>query len=136
MIKILRKWVRYNAIGLMGLGLQLILLFLLTRFVHLNYFVATLFAVQCALIHNFLWHQRYTWKENVVCSKKESVMRFVRFNSSSGTLAIISNLGFTALLVQIVHLPLVVCNLMAIGICNVANFLFANNFVFQPSNNA
>jgi Predicted membrane protein len=136
MIKILRKWVRYNAIGLMGLGLQLILLFLLTRFVHLNYFVATLFAVQCALIHNFLWHQRYTWKENVVRSKKESVMRFVRFNSSSGTLAIISNLGFTALLVQIVHLPLVVCNLMAIGICNVANFLFANNFVFQPSNNA
>jgi len=128
--------VRYNAIGLMGLGLQLILLYFLTQFVHLNYFVATLFAVQCALIHNFLWHQRWTWKENAVRSKKESVMRFVRFNSSSGTLAIISNLGFTALLFQVVHLPIVVCNLMAIGICNVANFLFANTFVFQQSNNA
>jgi putative flippase GtrA len=136
MIQIVKKWLRYNAIGLMGLGIQLLLLFLLTSFFHWNYFLATLFAVQCALIHNFLWHQRWTWKDRTVQSKRESVWRFIRFNSSSGTLAIISNLGFTALLVQLVHLPLVVCNLMAIGIFNIANFLFANNFVFHSSNNA
>jgi len=116
----------------MGVGVQLAFLSLLTKFFHLNYLIATLFAVQCAIIHNFFWHQRWTWKEYASRSRKEALRRFVKFNSGTGTLSILGNVGVTAALVQVIHLPLMICNLMAIGACNIANFLIARNFVFQP----
>ena len=133
LLPLVRKWMRFNAIGVMGVGVQLLVLVLLRRYFQLNPFVATFFAIQCALIHNFLWHQRWTWSGNRSAGKKAAFRRFLRFTSSSGTISTVGTLGFTALLVQAVNLPYVVCNLMAIGACNIANFLFSHTFVFQPA---
>ena len=130
-LQLIRKWLRFNAIGTMGVGVQLLLLFLLTRLFHIHYMVATLLAVQCAIIHNFFWHQRWTWKENATQSKMDALRRFVKFNTSSGTVSLVGNVGVTAALVQMVHLPLMICNILAIGACNIANFLFAHNLVFH-----
>jgi putative flippase GtrA len=129
----IKRWMRFNTIGMMGAGVQLLLIFLLRTFFHLNYLVATLIAVQCSLIHNFFWHQRWTWKNSVSTGRRESFQRFLRFNSSSGTISMIGNLGFTSMLVQAVHLPYLVCNVLAIGGCNILNFLLAHKFAFQPA---
>jgi putative flippase GtrA len=130
--ELLKKWMRFNAIGTMGVCVQVAFLFVLKTFLHLNYLLATLFAVQFALIHNFFWHLRWTWKETAGGTKWQAFRRFVKYNSSTGTLSILGNLGFTSLFVQMVHLPYLICNLMAIGACNIANFLLARNFVFKP----
>jgi putative flippase GtrA len=135
-LKLIRKWLRFNAIGTMGVGVQLLLLFLLTRLFHIHYMIATLLAVQCAIIHNFFWHQRWTWKENATQTKMDAVRRFVKFNTSSGTVSLVGNVGVTAALMQVVHLPLMICNILAIGACNIANFLFANNLVFHSIDRA
>ena len=129
--KLVRKWLRFNAIGTMGVGVQLLLLFLLTKLFHIHYMIATLFAVECAIIHNFFWHQQWTWKENATQTRMDALRRFLKFNTSSGTVSLVGNVGVTAALMQMVHLPLMLCNILAIGACNIANFLFANNFVFQ-----
>jgi putative flippase GtrA len=128
---LIRKWLRFNAIGTMGVGVQLILLLVLTKLFHIHYLVATMLAVECAIIHNFFWHQQWTWKENATQTKMDALRRFLKFNTSSGTVSIVGNVGVTAALMQVVHLPLMICNILAIGACNIANFLFANNFVFQ-----
>lgn len=133
LLPLVKKWIRFNTIGAMGLGVQLSLLFSLRAVFDLNPFVATFIALQCALIHNFLWHQRWTWSSTRGTGKKAAFRRFLRFTSSSGTISTIGTLGFTAILLQVVNLPYIVCNLMAIGACNIANFLFSNNFVFQPA---
>jgi putative flippase GtrA len=125
------KWMRYNAIGVMGVGVQLSVLVALRKFFDFNPFVATFFAIQCALIHNFLWHQRWTWRSNRSGGKKAAFRRFLRFTTSSGTISTVGTLGFTALLLHAMNLPYIVCNLMAIGACNIANFLFSHTFVFQ-----
>jgi dolichol-phosphate mannosyltransferase len=117
----------------MGAALQILLIFFLREFFQLNYLVATLIAVQCSLIHNFFWHQRWTWKNSVSTGRREAFQRFLRFNSTSGTISMMGNLGFTSILVQAVHLPYLVCNILAIGGCNILNFLLANNFAFQPA---
>ena len=127
----MRKWLRFNAIGTMGVGVQLFLLFLLTRLLHIHYVIATLLAVECAIIHNFFWHQQWTWKENATQTKMDALRRFLKFNTSSGTVSLVGNVGITAALMQVVHLPLMICNILAIGACNIANFLFAHTFVFQ-----
>jgi dolichol-phosphate mannosyltransferase len=133
MLNTIKKWLRFNTIGIMGTGLQLLLIFFLRTFFQLNYLLATLIAVQCSLIHNFFWHQRWTWKNSVTHGKRESFQRFLKFNSTTGTISMMGNLGFTSILVQAVHLPYLVCNILAIGGCNVLNFVLANNFAFQPT---
>src|SRR5687767_3249991 len=131
LLPIAKKWLRYNAIGVMGVGVQLSVLIALKTMFDLNPFVATFFAIQCALIHNFFWHQRWTWRGTATAGKGASFRRFLRFTSSSGTISTLGTIGFTALLLQAVNLPYIVCNVMAIGACNIANFLFSHNFVFQ-----
>ncbi len=87
LINNLKKWLRFNAIGMMGTGVQLaVILFLKTLF-QLNYLIATMIAVQCSLIHNFFWHQRWTWKNSISTGRKESFQRFLKFNSTSGTIS-------------------------------------------------
>ncbi|HSE40659.1 MAG TPA: GtrA family protein [Acidobacteriota bacterium] len=124
---------KFNAIGAMGVGVQLLSLVLITRLFHLNYLFATLIAVQFALVHNFFWHQRWTWKDSKAASRKESLKRFMKFNSSSGAISMLGNLGFTAFIAHAVHLPYLASNLAAIGATNIANFVLARNFVFQPA---
>ena len=132
-LPLLGKWLRFNTIGVMGVGVQLSVLLTLRSHLEINPFVASFFAIQCAVIHNFLWHQKWTWSNAKVSGRKAIFRRFLRFSSSSGTISTIGTLGFTAILVQAVNLPYVVCNLLAIAACNVANFLFSNTFVFQPA---
>jgi putative flippase GtrA len=133
MIITIKKWIRFNAIGVMGVGLQLLLLSFFRTFFHFGYLLSTAIAVQCALIHNFFWHQRWTWKSAVPSTRKESLRRFVKFNSSSGSISILGNLGFTSLIVQAIHLPYLISNLLAIATCNIANFLLARNFAFRTA---
>jgi putative flippase GtrA len=132
MLPLVRKWMRFNAIGVMGVGVQLSVLMVLRTYFNFNPFVATFFALQFALVHNFLWHQRWTWSGNRTIGRRAAFRRFVRYTSSSGTISTVGTLCFTALLFQALNLPYVVCNLMAIGACNIANFLFSHTFVFQP----
>jgi len=127
----IKKWIRFNAIGTMGVGVQLLFLFLLQTFFHLSYLLSTAIAVQCALIHNFFWHQKWTWKSAAGVTKKESFRRFVRFNSSSGPISILGNVGFTSMIISVVHLPYLISNLLAIATCNVANFVLAGKFAFR-----
>ncbi len=60
--QMLRSWVRFNAVGIIGLVVQLLVLAVLLRF-GLHYLVATTVAVEAAVLHNFLWHERWTWSE-------------------------------------------------------------------------
>lgn len=136
MITAIKKWMRFNAIGTMGVGVQLLLLYLLKGLFHLDSIVSTIVAVQCALIHNFFWHQRWTWKSNLPATRRESLRRFIKFNSSSGSISILGNLGFTSLIVQAVHLPYLISNLFAIMTCNIANFLLARNFAFRTASSS
>ena len=47
----------------MGIAVQLLMLVVLKAGLHLHYLVATALAVETAVIHNFLWHERFTWAD-------------------------------------------------------------------------
>ncbi len=53
---------RFSLVGLMGAVLQLTLVSLLTRYFGGLSAAATLVAVEITLLHNFLWHERFTWR--------------------------------------------------------------------------
>ena len=49
-----KRWWIFNLVGVLGFALQLALLFLIKRFLGVPYLVATVLAVEAAVLHNFV----------------------------------------------------------------------------------
>jgi hypothetical protein len=74
------RWLKFNLVGGLGIAVQLAVLLGLKGGFHLSYLPATALAVETAVVHNFLWHERYTWSDRVQPSWRASLPRLLRFN--------------------------------------------------------
>lgn len=57
------RWIKFNTVGAIGIGVQLAALAILRSRLKLNYLLATGIAVEIAVLHNFVWHERFTWAD-------------------------------------------------------------------------
>ena len=126
------RWLKFNLVGIIGVCLQMSVLAACTYWAKLPYLAATVLAVECTILHNFIWHERFTWGDRPCNSGVERALRLLRFNSSNGAVSLVGNLLLMRLLVEQLHLPVLVANGGAILACSVANFLFGDQFVFRP----
>jgi putative flippase GtrA len=129
--RITLRWLKFNAVGALGIGVQLAVLLALKSGFHLNYLLATALAVEAAVVHNFLWHERYTWADRVRPSWRKSPLRLLRFNLSTGGISIAGNLGLMKVLAGLDHMNYVAANAIAIALCSLVNFLVSNEYVFD-----
>lgn len=125
------RWLKFNAVGGVGIAVQLALLLCLKSGFDLSYMLATLLAVEGAIVHNFFWHERYTWADRVQPSWKKSWLSFLRFNLTTGVVSIAGNLAIMKLMVGLCHLNYLVANGVAIATCSIANFLASEHWVFR-----
>jgi putative flippase GtrA len=125
-----RTWLKFNAVGVIGIGVQLLVLTLLTSGVNLNYLLATVLAVESAVLHNFVWHERWTWIERTRGKSGGLTGRLIRFHLANGLISIAGNLVLMWLLVSHLKLHYFVANLIAIGTCSIVNFLASDRLVF------
>jgi putative flippase GtrA len=126
--KALIRWLKFNAVGGIGIGVQLIVLTILKSGLHLDYLIATALAVEAAVVHNFLWHERFTWADR---AGKAGFARVLKFNLTTGLFSIAGNLLLMKLLAGIFHLQYVVANIITIAACSLVNFAVSDRFVFQ-----
>ncbi len=61
-----RRWLKFNVVGAFGTAVQLGTLVLLKSALHMNYLLATALAVEISVLHNFVWHERYTWPDRAL----------------------------------------------------------------------
>lgn len=123
------RFVRFNAVGAAGIGLQLGAVWLLADVVHVHYLVATAAAVAVAVCHNFFWHWRWTWSDRV--DTLGLVAAFARFAAANGAVSLAGNLGVMATLVSGAHMAPVAAGGVAIGVCGLLNFWLGDAFVFR-----
>jgi dolichol-phosphate mannosyltransferase len=74
------RFVRFNIVGALGLAVQLAVLAGLDR-AGWPLVPATLTAVEVAVLHNFFWHERWTWADR---RPGRRVDRLLRFHASNG----------------------------------------------------
>ena len=129
--RIVLRWLKFNAVGGLGIGVQLAALLVLKSGFHLGYMLATALAVEAAVIHNFLWHQRYTWADRVRPSWRASMPRLLRFNLTTGAVSIAGNLMLMKLLVSRCEMNYMFANGIAIAICSLVNFIVSDEWVFE-----
>ncbi len=121
------RWWKFNAVGAMGIAVQLVALTLLKSGLHLNYLIATALAVEAAVIHNFFWHERYTWADRESASR---LVRFAKFNLGNGAISILGNIAIMRFLVGLIGLNYFVANALSIVGCSLLNFVVSDRLVF------
>ncbi len=119
------RWCKFSLVGAIGIGVQLGTLALLTA-LGLHYLPATALAVEAAVLHNFAWHQNFTWKDR----EGGLVGRLARFHLTNGAISMVGNMVLMRLLVGGVGMPPVPANLLTITACFAANFFAADRVVF------
>jgi putative flippase GtrA len=119
------RFVRFNVVGIAGFIVQVSMLVALDR-LGLPVVAATALAVEAALLHNFAWHERWTWAGLEGSSR---AARLVRFHVSNGLISIVGNVALTNALVH-AGAPLVAANVAAVLTCAVLNFAAAHAWVF------
>lgn len=127
------RFVRFNAVGLLGILVQLGFLGALTGAFGMQYLAATALAVEAAVLHNFLWHERWTWRDRTrgACVR-ETLVRLLRFNASTGLVSILANVFLMRLLAGWLGLHCLPANMLALALCTLANFAASEWFTFRP----
>ncbi|MCU1264642.1 MAG: GtrA family protein [Acidobacteria bacterium] len=127
-------WLKFNAVGVLGFALQSGALFLLTHTVpYIGYLMATAIAVELAVLNNFIWHQRWTWRDRPSTTAAETLGRLLKFNLTNGLVSLVGNLIFMSLLVGRLSLPVNGANLISVALCSIVNFILADRVAFQMS---
>jgi putative flippase GtrA len=124
------RWLKFNFVGLLGVGVQLGTLSLLVTGFEVKYLHATAAAVELAVVHNFLWHEYFTWRERTHRNHAGFLHRLFSFHASNGFVSLVSNMLLMKLFVGIARTPYLIANLLAILVCSIANFLLAELVVF------
>jgi len=125
------RWLKFNAVGGVGIAVQLAALAFFRSVLHLDYLVATGLAVETAVIHNFLWHERFTWADRPAHRFAHSLARLAKFNTSNGLVSLVANLLIMRALVGQFHINYFIANLIAVATCSVVNFLLSDWYVFE-----
>lgn len=110
------KFIKFLLVGGLGVVVNSLALFVLHQLMRLPLVVASLLAVELAIVNNFLWNDRWTFGR-----KKRSLRRFFQFNLvSCGGLVITTG----TLWVLATHLaaPYLLANLVGIGLATCWNF--------------
>ena len=128
------RWCRvtpFITVGVIGFVVQISTLAALTSLAHWNWLPATVLSVELAVLHNFLWHERWTWTDRTVAAASAPLARLLRFHVSNGLISIAGNAALMAWLVGILGVPAVPANALAVGAMSVLNFVMADRWVFR-----
>ncbi len=122
------RWLKFNTVGVGGAVVQLSALWILHRFTPISYIFAIVMAVEIAILHNFAWHEAWTWPDK---PEEDRWRRLVRFHLANGFVSIVSNVVLTYLFKEIIGLPLLAANFSAIITAALLNFWVAQAWVFR-----
>ena len=87
------RWGKFNLVGAMGVVVQLAALAALGRSAAGHYLLATAAAIELTLLHNFVWHLHYTWRDR----REDTALpaQFLRFQLSNGMVSMVTFSGCT-----------------------------------------
>jgi putative flippase GtrA len=127
-VKRLIRWGKFNLVGAMGMAVQLGVLALLNRWSAGHYLYASAAAVELAILHNFAWHIRYTWRDRN--DNSDRLSQLIRFHLSNGLVSMLGNLALMRILVDEMRLPVLAANSVAVLCCSLVNFGLGDAWVF------
>ena len=123
------RFVRFNSVGIAGFALQITLLTILV-YLGVHYLIATALAVESAVLHNFFWHERWTWADRPAGGRAR-LFRLARFHALNGVVSLVGNLLLMRLFVGTFGIPAIPANLLSVLSCAAVNYFGSDRVVFR-----
>jgi putative flippase GtrA len=127
------RWIKFSIAGTAGFAVQIGTLAVLTQFAGLHYLVATVIAVELAILCNFVWHERWTWRDRLATRRRDRWTRLLRFNALTAVTSIAGSVALTAVFVELGALSPIAANVASVIALGVVNFAGANTLVFRAA---
>jgi putative flippase GtrA len=124
----MRFW-KFNGVGVIGFAVQVVTLAALLQ-LDVPYLFAIAVSVEAAILHNFVWHERWTWSDRPV-SGVARLGRLWRFHALNGVISLAGNLLITQLLVEHAGMPVIPANVVSVIACAVGNYAATERLVFR-----
>jgi dolichol-phosphate mannosyltransferase len=125
-----RRFGIFGLVGAAGALLQVLLFVLFTGGLRLRPVAAMPLAVELVVLHNFVWHDRLTWRDRRAVRLRDRAIRLCRFHLANGLVSIAGNTILVYWLVQVFGLPALWSAAIAIAVCAPVNFLAADRWVY------
>ena len=123
-----KRFAAFAGVGAMGFVVQMTTLMMLTV-LGMSPLAATCLAVEAAVLHNFAWHERWTWGDRRHASSGAGG-RLVRFNLTNGLTSILGSAVLVVIMVYGLGLNVILANVLTVVALSLANFLIADSWVF------
>jgi putative flippase GtrA len=121
--------VLFTLVGLAGFAVQLLLIAVLTRQAGWHPALATAVSMQLVLAQNYVAHSRWTWADRPTLTRRERLLRPLRYQGTK-TLTLALNVLMTSALVSYGGLAPELGNSIAVGLCALVNYTAADWFIF------
>jgi putative flippase GtrA len=123
------RFVRFNGVGAIGFAVQLTSLAAMLG-AGVPYLPSTALAVELSILNNFVWHERWTWRDRP-CVGRARLWRFARFHALNGLVSLGGNLLIVSTLVVNAGLSPIAANVIAVLACGILNYFGADRLVFE-----
>ena len=136
MYEVLKRFAKFVAVSLIGGGIDLLMVWILTKYVFDSYFtdviLAPLISFECAVVVGFTFCWFLIWNDRVGRGAGEYFRRMLMYN--------VSNLGvfgvrllLVILLQRLLPQHLVLCNLFARMLAGLVNFVVIDKLIFRKT---
>jgi putative flippase GtrA len=123
-----RRIAAFVTVGGLGFIVQLAALQWFTR-AGWEPIVATAAAVELAVLHNFCWHERWTWVDRTPRGQ-DRWSRLSRYHAATSITAV-GNVIATLVFAE-AGIGLVAANILAVGTMSAVNFVASDQWTFRP----
>lgn len=139
MLRLLVRYVKFIGTGAVGTVVDMLVLWLLSDFVFDEgywgeYVISPVISFQCAITVNYLISYFYVWKDrtrNASGSGKGHFFKLFLAYDLSGTAVFLLRLGVLLLIGKFTGWDVVLCNLLAMCISGIVNFIISNQLIFR-----
>jgi dolichol-phosphate mannosyltransferase len=118
---------KYYAVGASGILVNLGLLFYLTEYVGLWYFLSYTLAISASITSNFILNKFWTFRDSL--NSQRTIVMYVKFVSVS-ILGMAIQLGTVYLLVESLAIYYMLAALVSISIAGAINFMINRSWTF------
>ena len=119
---------RYLAVAALGAGVQAIVVALATA-ADIPPITATLLGIEAAILHNFAWHDRWTWQDRP--RREPRALRLARYNGAMATTSLALGAAVSWVVLEGAGAGIVVANVAAVAAGSLANYYASDRFLFR-----
>lgn len=120
-----RRFVVFTMVGISGIFVNTFFLWMGTEWLGLPYQIASLAAIQIAIINNYTWNLRFTWRDREIKGMRRIMRKFGQFTLVSWVAGGVNWIALI-LLTELGKMYYLIANLIAILIASLVNY-FAND---------